>query len=83
MVKCQSTLYFDKELGDTRHRISLPASEDDLKVLAETCQPTTFGLGLDDTLDLDYRDAWKIDNTHFPCSLHPSDEISGFSYRIL
>jgi hypothetical protein len=64
-------LYSDKE--GKHHRISFPASEEDLKALADTCEPATFGLLSEDKLDLDYRSAWKMDNTKFACSFHPSD----------
>jgi hypothetical protein len=64
-------LYSDKEWN--HHRISFPTSEEDLKVLAETCEPATFGLLQEDKLDLDYRSAWKMDHTQFACSFHPSD----------
>jgi hypothetical protein len=63
--------YSDKE--GKAHQIPFPASEDDLKALGETCDPATFGLHAEDKLDLDYRSAWKMDNTKFASSFHPSD----------
>jgi hypothetical protein len=63
--------YSDKE--GKAHQIHFPASEDDLKELGQTCDRATFGLGAQDTLDLEYRSAWKLDNTKFASSFNPSD----------
>lgn len=55
------------------YRINFPASQEELKALTMNCDPATFGVLKEEKLDLDYRSAWKLDNTKFLTSFHPAD----------
>ncbi|KAI0345626.1 hypothetical protein BDW22DRAFT_1353163 [Trametopsis cervina] len=46
-------------------------SEDDLKALAEACDPATFGRADQDVYDESYRKAGKLNATHFAINFHP------------
>ncbi|CAA7266086.1 unnamed protein product [Cyclocybe aegerita] len=48
------------------------ASSEDLKVLAESCQPATFGVNKQDVFDETYRKAGKMDAANFATQFHPS-----------
>ena len=64
-------LYEDKH--NQTHRINFPASTEDLERLTNNCDTATFGVLKEEKLDLGYRSAWKLDNTKFLASFHPSD----------
>ena len=44
-----------------------------LDCLTKNCDLATFGVLKEEKLDLDYRSAWKLDNTKFLTSFHPFD----------
>ena len=66
-----SIIYKDK-IGGFRE-INLPASEREIETLADNCEAATFGVLEEEKLDLDYRSAWKMDNSRFLTSFHPFD----------
>lgn len=47
-------------------------SDDDLKALAEACDPATFGRVDQDVYDESYRKAGKLNTTHFSTNFHPA-----------
>ncbi|KAF8895154.1 hypothetical protein BD779DRAFT_1668491 [Infundibulicybe gibba] len=52
--------------GEETRRLDLPtASDEKLKLLADACDPATFGLNQTDVLDESYRKAGKMDNDKF------------------
>lgn len=55
------------------HRLNFPASDNDLETLASNCDPATFGVLNEERLDLEYRSAWKLDETKFLTSFHPGE----------
>jgi hypothetical protein len=55
------------------HKLSFPASHEDVAKLAEACDQATFGLGQVETLDTEYRSAWKLDNSKFLTSFNPQE----------
>jgi hypothetical protein len=65
-------LYYDDHVGQP-HKVIFPASQDEMEKLATNCDPATFGVGGESRLDLDYRSAWKLDNTKMATSFHPFD----------
>lgn len=46
---------------------------DQLKALADACQPASFGLNKQDVVDETYRKAGKMDNTKFATLFNPRD----------
>lgn len=44
-----------------------------MEKLVSDCDPATFGVGNEDRLDVEYRSAWKLDNSKFASSFHPFD----------
>jgi len=60
-------------------KISFPLDECDGKsveifnALLQRCQPATFGVGGQDVLDMDYRNAGKLDSSEFATNFHPHD----------
>ena len=56
----------------TRSRLDFTdCSEQDLKALADYCDPATFGRNKEDVYDEAYRKAGKLDNTNFAMNLVP------------
>ncbi|CAL1701341.1 unnamed protein product [Somion occarium] len=47
------------------------ASEEDLRHLADTCDPASFGVDNEDVMDDSYRKAGKLDIAHFVTTLDP------------
>lgn len=47
--------------------------DDQLKALADVCQPASFGLNKQDVVDEAYRKAGKMDNTKFSTLFNPRD----------
>ncbi|EGN97805.1 hypothetical protein SERLA73DRAFT_90914 [Serpula lacrymans var. lacrymans S7.3] len=59
-------LYYGKNDDEHSHRINFSrASEEQLELLSQTCQPATFGVNQQDVLDESYRKAGKMDTTDF------------------
>ena len=48
------------------------ATEEDLKNLADACDPATFGRNEEDVLDETYRKAGKLDKIHFATDFDPN-----------
>ena len=44
-----------------------------MEELAKNCDQATFGVGGENRFDMEYRSAWKLDNTKFATSFHPFD----------
>jgi hypothetical protein len=65
-------LYYDDHNGQP-HKVLFPASAEEMEQLAKNCDPATFGVGGENRLDVEYRSAWKLDNTKFATSFHPFD----------
>jgi len=65
-------LYYDDHTGKP-HKAVFPASAEEMEELASNCDPATFGVGGENRLDVEYRSAWKLDNTKFATSFHPFD----------
>jgi len=65
-------LYYDDHNGQP-HKVLFPASAEEMEQLAKNCDPATFGVGGENRLDIEYRSAWKLDNTKFATSFHPFD----------
>jgi hypothetical protein len=63
-------LYYDDHTGQP-HKVVFPASADEMEKLASNCDPATFGVGGENRMDVEYRSAWKLDNTKFATSFHP------------
>jgi hypothetical protein len=65
-------LFYEDKNGQA-HKITFPASVEEMEKLSTDCDPATFGVGGEDRLDTEYRSAWKLDNTKFATSFHPFD----------
>ena len=65
-------LFYEDKKGEC-HKVSFPASADEMETLASHCDLATFGVGNEERLDTEYRSAWKLDNTKFATSFHPFD----------
>jgi hypothetical protein len=68
----QPILFYEDKEGQA-HKITFPASAEDMAKLSADCEAATFGVGGEDKLDTEYRSAWKLDNTKFATSFHPFD----------
>jgi hypothetical protein len=55
------------------HKVTFPATAEEIEKLASHCDPASFGVGEVETMDTEYRSAWKLDNTRFATSFHPLD----------
>ncbi|KAI0684518.1 hypothetical protein BC835DRAFT_631282 [Cytidiella melzeri] len=65
-------LYYGKNKSTGIHRLDLnDASNEDLKELADYCDPASFGRNQEDVLDETYRSAGKLDVAHFSTSYDP------------
>ncbi|KAJ3505549.1 hypothetical protein NLJ89_g7359 [Agrocybe chaxingu] len=65
-----STVFYRID-GKTFHVDFAKASTEDLKLLADSCQPATFGVGQKDVFDETYRKAGKMDSANFATQFHP------------
>jgi hypothetical protein len=65
-------LFYEDKEGQA-HKITFPASAEEMEKLSTDCDPATFGVGDEERLDTEYRSAWKLDNTKFATSFHPFD----------
>ena len=65
-------LFYEDKKGEC-HKVTFPASADEMETLASHCDIATFGVGNEERLDTEYRSAWKLDNTRFATSFHPFD----------
>ncbi|CAA7266077.1 unnamed protein product [Cyclocybe aegerita] len=65
-----STVFYRID-GKTFHVDFAKASTEDLKLLADSCQPATFGVGQKDVFDEIYRKAGKMDSANFATQFHP------------
>ena len=63
-------------LSSNLRYIQFPANELECKILAEACQPATFGLEDKDVLDESYRKARKMDRAHFSIALEGAPGVS-------
>src|SRR5579859_440914 len=66
-------ILFYEDLAGQSHKVVFPASADEMENLARNCDPATFGVGGESRLDVEYRSAWKLDNSKFATSFHPFD----------
>ena len=65
-------LFYESKDGQC-HKIVFPATTEQMEKLTSDCDPATFGVGNEDRLDVEYRSAWKLDNSKFATSFHPFD----------
>lgn len=65
-------LYYEDKNGQI-YRMQFPPSTENLEELTHSCDPATFGVGRTETLDTEYRSAWKLDKSRFLTSFHLSD----------
>ena len=65
-------LFYEDKDGQS-HKITFPASGQEMETLSAQCDPASFGIGTEERLDIEYRSAWKLDNTKFATSFHPYD----------
>ena len=63
-------LFYEDKTGQI-HRINFPASEEAVEQLSRNCDQATFGVGSVETLDVEYRSAWKLDSSNFLTSFTP------------
>ena len=54
-------------------QVNFPMSQNEIETLAANCDPTTFGGLKEEKLDIDYRSAWKLDESRFLTSFHPAE----------
>lgn len=66
-------MFYEDKVGQT-HRIDFPAAKEAMEKLSKTCDQATFGVGTVETLDTEYRSAWKLDNSKFLTSFSPLQE---------
>jgi hypothetical protein len=66
-----STFMFYEDKASQVHRIDFPASEEAMEKLSKDCDQATFGVGTVETLDTEYRSAWKLDSSKFLTSFTP------------
>jgi hypothetical protein len=66
-----STFMFYEDKAGQTHRINFPASEEAMEKLSKDCDQATFGVGTVETLDTEYRSAWKLDSSKFLTSFTP------------
>lgn len=65
-------LFYEDKRGEC-HKVTFPATAEEMEKLASHCDPASFGVGEVETMDTEYRSAWKLDNTKFVTSIHPFD----------
>jgi hypothetical protein len=74
-------LFYEDKNGDCR-KVVFPASAGEMEKLTSVCDPASFGVGTQTVMDLDYRSAWKLDNTKFASSFN-HDEIMEIVQKML
>ena len=66
-------ILFYEDKNRQSHKITFPATPQEMEKLSSGCDPASFGVGNEERLDTEYRSAWKLDNAKFAISFHPYD----------
>ena len=72
IAPANTILFYEAKDGQS-HKITFPAVAQEIETLSAQCGLASFGVGSEECLDLEYRSAWKLDNTKFATSFHPFD----------
>jgi hypothetical protein len=72
-VPPETPILFYEDKNGQSHKITFPPTIEQMENLASECDPASFGVGSQEVMDMQYRSAWKLDNTKFATSFHPNN----------